>query len=475
MKRPALIFATALALAAAAGAARAATTFGPFGPHGEGGSKNNQTFQIGPGGSVFELDAFLAVNGLDLNGAQTGSAAQLSQHPLPAGLQFGFSAALPTATDAVLTYGFTNTTSGTFTNLRFAVLLDAEIDQETNTFFNEYGGVIGSPGAGPGDVAPDTWQIDEPGFLNGTLFNRLYLAALSNSNAIPAGASNDVAFGLGLQLGDLAPGQSAAVSVMLSDAGHYLGTFALQQFDRAPASGTVLTLSAIVSTLTGTIFRDQNTNGVSDPSEGLAGVTVQLSDGESTVATTTTDAGGNYSFNSPPAGTYAVRVDTSTVPAGLTNAVDPDGVLDSQTVTTLSPGQLKILNWGYRSPPGSEEFADATTLVGLGLTWRLKQSTGTLLGTLSVTNLPGSGATLRAPFQIGMPSSTNFWLAHPVGTLANGLPYVNVTTGIVAQAGSDGVVSPGERVVVVDAIEIYSRNRSAPPLSLFQFWATQAP
>ncbi len=470
-----LTLASIFLLVLAASTPSRATTYGSFGPHGEGGSKNGQIFKIGAGGSVFELDAFLAVNGADLNGAQPGTAAQLSQHPLPAGLDSGFNATQPNGTDALLTYGFTNISSGTFTNLRFAVLVDAEIDQETNTFFNEYGGVIGTPGAGASDVAADSWQVDEPGFANGSLFNNLYAFQLSNSNAIPVGASNDVAFGLGLLLGDLAPGQSVVVSVLLSDAGHYLGTFGLQQFDRAPASGTAITVSAILSTLTGTIYRDGNTNNAADPGEGLAGVAVQLLAGEITVGQTTTDTGGNYSFPSPPAGNYTVKINTATLPAGLTNSVDPDGVLDNETTTSLAPGQLRILNWGYRVPAGSEVFGDVSGLVQFGITWRLKASTGTLLGTLSLTNLPPSGVTLSAPFQMGLPTSTNFWLARPVGTLANSVPYVNITTGVVAQAGSDGVLSPGERVVVVDGIEIYSRNRTAPPLSLFQFWATQQP
>jgi hypothetical protein len=452
-----------------------ATSFGPFGPKGEGGSKYGQAFQIGAGGNVYELDSFLAVNGFDLNGGQAGTSAQLSGQSLPAGLAFGFSAALSNQTDAVLTYVFTNLSSGGFTNLRFSVLLDAEIDQELNTFFNESGAVIGTPGNGAGDVSPDMWQIDEPGFVNGTLFNNLFLGALNNSNSVPPSAPNDVAFGLGFFLGDLSPGQSAAVSVMISGAGHYLGTFALQQYDQSTNSPTVITLSAIVSTLTGTIFKDKNTNGVTDPGEGLAGVKILLLSDEQTIAQTTTDAGGNYSFNSPPAGTYTVKVDGTTLPPGLTNTVDPDGVLDSLTVTTLAPGQLKILNWGYQSPPGTEQFGDVSALTGLGIQWRLKQSTGSLIGTLSITNLPASGLTLAAPFQLGFPTSTNYWLAHPVGTLDNGLPYVNVSTGVVAQAGADGVLSPGERVVVVDGVEIYSRNRSAPPTSLFKLWCTQQP
>lgn len=145
-----------------------ATSFSSFGPQGAGGSKNGQVFQVGDGGTVFELDAFLAVNGFDLNGGSAGTSAQLSGQSLPTGLALGFSAALSDPADAVLTYVFTNLSSGSFTNLRFSVLLDAEVDQEFNTFFNEFGTVIGTLGNGAGDVTPDMWQIDEPGFVSGT-------------------------------------------------------------------------------------------------------------------------------------------------------------------------------------------------------------------------------------------------------------------------------------------------------------------
>lgn len=467
---------TALWLVAVLVAAHSqAMNFGPFGPKGEGGTKNSQTFTLGTGGSVFELDSFLTVNGADLNGAQAGTSAQLSEHSLPAGLNFTFAAGISNAVDAVLTYTFANTSSDTFTNVCFAVMLDAEIDQEVNTFFNEYGGALGTIGAGAGDLAPDSWQIDEPGFVNGTLFTRLFTGNLGNTNAIPAGGSNDVAFGLGLQLGDLAPGQSTAVSVMISEAGHYFGGFALQQFDRNTNSATTVTLSAIVSTLTGNIFKDQNTNHIADPTEGLAGVRVLLLSNAVQVAQTLTDSGGNYSFNSPPAGDYTVRVDTTTLPGSLTNSVDPDGVLDNQTVVALAPGQLRILNWGYQST-SAQEFGDATALVSLNFTWRLKQTTGSLLGTVTITNLPTSGVTLSAPFRLGFPATatTNFWLAQPVGTLPNGLPYVDLTSGV-STGAPGGQLAPGQRVVLVDGVEIYSRNRSAPPPSLFQLWCTQQP
>src|SRR6266568_6270080 len=89
-----------------------AITFGPFGSKGEGGTKNGQSFTVGAGGSVFELDGFLYLGGLDLNGAQLGTSAQLSHDSLPAGIVYSFSAALSSnAADVVLTYMFSNTTS----------------------------------------------------------------------------------------------------------------------------------------------------------------------------------------------------------------------------------------------------------------------------------------------------------------------------------------------------------------------------
>ena len=78
-----------------------------FAPQGEGGSANGQNFTIGSGGDVFELDAFVNIAGLDLNGADFGTSSQLSFDPLPSGLNYNFSAALsPDSSDLTLTYSF---------------------------------------------------------------------------------------------------------------------------------------------------------------------------------------------------------------------------------------------------------------------------------------------------------------------------------------------------------------------------------
>jgi hypothetical protein len=68
------------------------------------------------------------------------------------------------------------------------------------------------------------------------------------------------------------------------------------------------------------VWEDLNANAVQDPGEpGIPGVTVNLLDfNGNVIATTTTDANGNYLFSGLQVGTYSVRVDVSTLPQGGT-------------------------------------------------------------------------------------------------------------------------------------------------------------
>lgn len=151
-----------------------------FGPQGEGGTVHGQTFTIGTGGVVHEFDAFFFIAGQDLNGTAPGTAARLSVDALPIGLAYIFSASLsPDAADLSLKYSFSNTTGVALDGLRFLVFLDAEIDGSTNTFFNEYGEMIGV--AGPGV----SWEIDEPGFVFGDIVDHLLAGTLDNANSLP--------------------------------------------------------------------------------------------------------------------------------------------------------------------------------------------------------------------------------------------------------------------------------------------------
>ena len=81
----------------------------------------------------------------------------------------------------------------------------------------------------------------------------------------------------------------------------------------------------IPSSISGKVFVDQNNNGLQNGADpGLAGVTVELLDGVGTlVATTTTDASGNYSFNGLAPGNYALREPTQ--PTGTSNGITTAG------------------------------------------------------------------------------------------------------------------------------------------------------
>ena len=102
----------------------------------------------------------------------------------------------------------------------------------------------------------------------------------------------------------------------------------------------------------GTIYRDGNRSGALDTDEKLyEGVTVNLVDADGNiVATTTTDADGNYSFDKLPAGTYSVKVVQDGPIASLEQTGDPDATKDNSsepiTLNNDNPSTTDV-NFGY--------------------------------------------------------------------------------------------------------------------------------
>jgi len=72
------------------------------------------------------------------------------------------------------------------------VFLDLEIDEDINTFFNEFG-AVGGPAPGPGFW----WEIDEPGYVFGDIYDNFVAGALDGLNGVTAGSPDDVSFALG--------------------------------------------------------------------------------------------------------------------------------------------------------------------------------------------------------------------------------------------------------------------------------------
>lgn len=104
--------------------------------------------------------------------------------------------------------------------------------------------------------------------------------------------------------------------------------------------------------LSGTIYRDGNRSASHDSNENpFAGVTVNLLDSAgNVVATTTTDADGNYSFSKLPAGDYTVKVVKDGAIKDMDQTEDPDGVADSTsgTISLNNANRTQSgVNFGY--------------------------------------------------------------------------------------------------------------------------------
>ena len=93
-----------------------------------------------------------------------------------------------------------------------------------------------------------------------------------------------------------------------------------------------------------TVFVDSNNNGIQDATEtGIAGLTVTLyeADGTTVVATTTTDANGDYYFGGLDEGSYVV-------------GVMPDASYPVSSTANSGDDQVDGNNNGTQSAPGAE-------------------------------------------------------------------------------------------------------------------------
>jgi protocatechuate 3,4-dioxygenase beta subunit len=199
-----------------------------------------------------------------------------------------------------------------------------------------------------------------------------------------------------------------------------------------------------------TIFLDRDGNGQPDAGEGLQGVTVWLftADGQTLLATTVTDANGNYAFGGLADGSYLVRVDTTTLPdggAGLTNVVDPDGATAHESILAISDGNRINLDqdFGYvATNPNSisgtiwnDADADGTlaiteTVRYAGVTVVLRDDNGNIVAT-TTTDANGNYSF------IGLPDGTYTVDVTDTANVLNGLWHSYGTPGDAGQSQSD--------------------------------------
>ena len=162
------------------------------------------------------------------------------------------------------------------------------------------------------------------------------------------------------KLGDMLAGQHASlyVTVTLDEGtdGKTLQNTASfvnpPEYDQNPDNNTAKASISVKHRLSGKVYYDANdSSSYTDGEEGFKDITVELlrPDG-SVIATTTTDADGNYSFTRLAAGDYTVKVTKAGAIADLTQTEDPDATKDSTSGTvTLNAGNpvQENINFGY--------------------------------------------------------------------------------------------------------------------------------
>ncbi len=173
------------------------------------------------------------------------------------GLNVSFTNLLSTDNLGNVTWEITNNSGSDLSNVMFFGFLDAEIDEPINSYFNDSGALVSVIGTGSTDTAADSWEIDEPGFVFGDIFDNLLDGSLDDSNNVPAGLEDDVSLGLGFDVGTLLAGQSllATFDISMSDIGglshtdpdsnitfYFNGNVSVQDIPPVPEPATLMLL-----------------------------------------------------------------------------------------------------------------------------------------------------------------------------------------------------------------------------------------
>jgi len=107
----------------------------------------------------------------------------------------------------------------------FIAFYDFSIYQNIDVYYDEYGTASGSLAAG------QSWEIDEPGYVFGDIYDNLLAGTLDNSNAIPSSSPDDVSFAMGWNF-NLNAGETATITMNLADVlPTTLPGFYLSQYD----------------------------------------------------------------------------------------------------------------------------------------------------------------------------------------------------------------------------------------------------
>lgn len=125
------------------------------------------------------------------------------------GLGIGYVDNLDADNLGTVTWSIENTSGQAIDDFSIFSYLNADIDFDTNTFFNEHAEYVGNTTA-------NSYEIDEPGYVFGDIYDNLLEGQLDGTNATPSSAPEDVSFALGFDLGRFEISEIIQVTVEIS-------------------------------------------------------------------------------------------------------------------------------------------------------------------------------------------------------------------------------------------------------------------
>jgi uncharacterized repeat protein (TIGR01451 family) len=232
------------------------------------------------------------------------------------------------------------------------------------------------------------------------------------------------------------------------------------------------------ASVTGTIWNDGNRDGLIGGSEGrLAGVTVDILDGTTVVATVTTDAAGNYTFSGLAAGDYTIRVtDTAGILNGFSTTYEATegttGPFDNEEDVTLAAGSNTGPRFGYAFPTPtwvSVARLGATAAGGVvTVEWETTQEVGAVGFDLYRLD-PGTGGWVRVnesllPALLGHPEGGTYAVQDRAAPLAGPLTYRLVEVDWQDARHEHGPYRVDELLTGAPSFEAYRRAPREVPL-----------
>ncbi len=108
------------------------------------------------------------------------------------------------------TWKVTNNSGVNYSNITSVAYLDAAIDEQENTFFNESAVFTGNTDA-------SSWEADEPGFQFGDIYDNAQAGSLDNSSSVGVGNEDDPSLALGFEINDFMTGDWFELTFEISE------------------------------------------------------------------------------------------------------------------------------------------------------------------------------------------------------------------------------------------------------------------